>query len=313
MREPRFLCSTPDSAEVVARPEPGERVMWRGRAGIAEYAFDQPSSLPLWTLPESTQVLVTDRRVVYANNPEQPDRATGEVRWLWPQHLRLQPGSRFADPGSPPGQVQLVCAAADGSFPALVLAGGDLRTVGDADKLANVLRVAIARYRLDHAERLSLAEPQTRMLSRLLISAEFNNRPGGEGQTVSLAGAQLVPQPAPSPKPSARPRLDEDAERARRAARAEEAHLQNRPDLASRASEIAARVADLVSRSTEADPGPEPIEKPHWATDEPTLDQTERAERLRRSAVRFTGNSARGRATPPAGDPDGARRVNRGT
>ena len=264
MREPRFLCSTPDSAEVVARPEPGERAMWRGRAGIAEYAFDQPSSLPLWTLPESTHVLVTDRRVIYANNPEQPDRATGEVRWLWPQHLRLQPGPRSADPGSPPGQVQLVCAAADGSFPALVLAGGDLRTVGDADKLANVLRVAIARYRLDHADRLGLAEPQTRMLSRLLIGAEFSNHPGGEGQTVSLAGGQPVPVPASSPAVTPQPPGDE--------------------------------------RTAEAgDPY------------EPTLDQIQRAERLRRSAVRFTGNSARGRTTPPTGDPDGARRVNRNT
>lgn len=337
MREPRFLCSTPDSADAVARPEVGERVMWRGRVGLAEYAFEQASSLPFWTLPESTQVLVTDRRVVWANNPERPDRATGEVRWLWPQHLSLQPGARSPDRGSMASQVQLICAAADGSYPAVVFAGGDLKTVGDADKLANALRLAVARYRVDHAERLGIAEHQTRVLSRLLIGPEFSSRPGGQGQTVSLAGGQFVPDPAAAPAAppasappgsasgggaggQARPGVEADAERARRAAQAEEVHQQRRPDLASRASEIAARVADLVARSSEVEaatqrrPGDRHDEEAaddDWAADEPTLDQTERAERLRRSAARFTSNSARGRAAAPAWDPDDARRVNR--
>ena len=44
----------------------GERVMWRGRCGVAEYAFDEAASLPRWTLPETTEVLVTDHRVLYA-------------------------------------------------------------------------------------------------------------------------------------------------------------------------------------------------------------------------------------------------------
>ena len=269
MREPRFLCSTPESADVVVRPEQGERVMWRGRAGLAQYAFEQPGSLPRWTLPESTQVLVTDRRVVFAHAPDRPDRVTGEVRWLWPQHLRVQPGARSADRGAAASQIQLVCASADGSFPALVLAGGELRTVADADRLANALRLAIARYRVDHAERLGLAEPQTRMLSRLLIGPEFSNHQGGAGQTVSLAGAQVIDEPAerPAATPAERPGAG----------------------------------ATGVAR----------VPRPGEPVDEPTADRTERAEWLRRSAARFTGNSARGRASAPARDGDGAQRANR--
>jgi hypothetical protein len=223
------------------------------------------------------------------------------------------------------------------------------------------------------------------MLSRLLIGPEFSNHQGGEGQTVSLAGAQLVADPAPrpaaappappadpAPRPTtappanpasrpttappanpasrpttappaypaeqagagytdivrmpqagARPGLEAHADRARRASQSEEARQQSRPDLAWRASEIAARVADMVSRSAdpyarrEAEPNAQHEAEakadadPEWAADEPTADQTERAERLRRSAVRFNGNSARGRAGAPAWDADGAQRVDR--
>lgn len=371
MRDPRFLCTTPESAEFVGRPENGERVMWRGRAGVAEYAFDQPASLPRWTLPQSTQVLITDRRAVYAYTPELGDRVTGEVRWLWPQYLRVQPGARSADRGAAASQIQLVCADADGGFPALVLAGGDLGTVGDADRLANAIRLAISRFRVDHAGRLGLADTQTRMLSRLLIGPEFANYPGGEGQTVSLAGAEFVPAPPPAsaaphvsavapvpnrpllpgpmpvagaapveirsngvpvametadqvvPDPSprvVRPGIDDDAERARRAVRAEEEHQQSRPDLASRASDLAARVASLVARSAEDEPSAdEPLPDETYennetggtdADDEPTADQTERAERLRRSAARFSANSARGRAAAPSWDSEGTRPAN---
>jgi hypothetical protein len=76
-----------------------ERVMWRGRAGVAEYAFDRAASMPQWTLPESTHVLVTDRRVVYAHASGEHEVTSGELRWLWPQYLRLQPGARSRDRG----------------------------------------------------------------------------------------------------------------------------------------------------------------------------------------------------------------------
>src|SRR5690242_9651128 len=45
----------------------GERVLWSGHCAVAEYAFDEPASLPRWTLAEETEVVITEARVVYAN------------------------------------------------------------------------------------------------------------------------------------------------------------------------------------------------------------------------------------------------------
>ncbi|MFF5293789.1 translation initiation factor 2 [Paractinoplanes globisporus] len=172
----------------------GSRVLWTGRCGVAEYAFEEPSSLPRWTLPEETEVAVTEDKVVYR---DPSTGATGELLWLFPQHLRVQPGNRDTGRSATVTQIQLVCSGPGGSFPALVFAGGDLATVGDADRLANVLRQAIARYRVEHAAELGIAAPQARMLSRLVIGPEFNNYQGGEGQTVSLLGSASVIEPQP--------------------------------------------------------------------------------------------------------------------
>ncbi|MCM4076969.1 hypothetical protein [Paractinoplanes hotanensis] len=166
-----------------------ERVLWSGRCAVAEYAFDEPASLPRWTLPEETAVVISDQRVLYLG-PGAAD--SGELRWPWPQHLRVQPGSRDTGRQATVTQIQLVCAGPNGTFPALVFAGGDLTTVRDADRVANLLRQAIARYRVEHASELGIAPPQVRMLSRLVIGPEFNNFQGGEGQTVSLIGAVSV-------------------------------------------------------------------------------------------------------------------------
>ncbi|HET6482325.1 MAG TPA: hypothetical protein VFG35_20145, partial [Actinoplanes sp.] len=125
-----------------------ERVLWSGRCAVAEYAFDEPASLPRWTLPEETEVVVTDRRVLY-RGPGAAD--AGELRWPWPQHLRVQPGSRDTGRQATVTQIQLVCAGSEGTFPALVFAGGDLDSIRDADRLANMLRQAIARYRVENA------------------------------------------------------------------------------------------------------------------------------------------------------------------
>ena len=65
MFDQHFLSSAP-TADVFGPLQGGERVMWRGRCGVAEYAFDEAASLPRWTLPETTDVLVTDHRVLYA-------------------------------------------------------------------------------------------------------------------------------------------------------------------------------------------------------------------------------------------------------
>jgi hypothetical protein len=211
-----------------------------------------------------------------------------------------------------------VCGATDGSYPALVFAGGDIRTVGDGDKLANVLRQAIARFRVDHAADLGLTTPQARMLSRLVIGPEFTNHQGGEGQTVALSGALLVSRPrrpalsgAPlvgaGTEPSGmespaagvgagtrvlvpRPGIAADAQRAWQAAQAEEAIQQARPEVASRLSDLAARVADLVSRQPVALSEMDTVENAA-----PTTNLAERTELLRRSAVRFTANSGRSR------------------
>jgi hypothetical protein len=276
-----------------------ERVMWRGRAGVAEYAFDRAASMPQWTLPESTHVLVTDRRVVYAQASGEHEVTSGELRWLWPQYLRLQPGARSRDRGKAATHIQLVCGATDGSFPALVFAGGDLKTVDHADRLANVLRQAIARFRLDHAADLGLTTPQARMLSRLVIGPEFSNYQGGEGQTVALSGALRVSRRRPpeihasDPQTGTgtrvvvtRPGIDADAQRAWRAAQAEEATQQTRPEVASRVADLAARVADLVSQ--------EPLVLSEMDTVEDVV-PTERAEWARRSAARFTANAGRSR------------------
>jgi hypothetical protein len=178
----------------------GERAMWRGRCGVAEYAFEEAASLPRWTLPESTDVLVTDQRVLYAYTAADGHQVrSGELRWLWPQHLRVQPGQVSRDRGAAATQIQLVCGGTDGTYPALVFAGGDLATVSDADRVANVIRQSIARFRVDNAAKLGLSTGQARMLSRLLIGPEFRNHQGGEGETVSLLGAMPVSRPAPAP------------------------------------------------------------------------------------------------------------------
>jgi hypothetical protein len=188
------------SAGVFGALQGGERVIWRGRAGVAEYAFDKRASLPRWTLPESTELMVTDRRVMYAHtasdSPDDVEVTSGELRWLWPQHLRVQPGVRETGRSAAATQIQLVCGGSDGSWPALVFAGGDLKSVADADRLANLLRQSIARFRVDNAGKLGLTTAQSRLLSRLLIGPEFSNYQGGPGQTVSLQGALPVSRPA---------------------------------------------------------------------------------------------------------------------
>jgi hypothetical protein len=187
----------PDEFFTAAAGDP--HVLWSGHCAVAEYAFEEPNSLPRWTLPEETEVVITDDRVVYR---DVATGAAGELHWPWPQHLRVQPGNRATGRAATVTQIQLVCAGPGGTFPALVFAGGDLATVGDADRLANVLRQAIARYRVEHAAELGISADQVRMLSRLVIGPEFANYQGGEGQTVTLLGSVAVDWPvgyAPEP------------------------------------------------------------------------------------------------------------------
>ncbi|MFC4067600.1 translation initiation factor 2 [Actinoplanes subglobosus] len=172
----------------------GERVLWRGRCAVAEYAFDEASSLPRWTMPEETDVIVTDRRVRYVHDTEDTHRS-GELFWLWPQHLRVQPGNRETGRNGTVTQIQLVCKGPDGTFPALVFAGGELTKISAADHLANTIRQAIARFRVENADLIGVPAVQARMLSRLVIGPEFSNHLGGQGQTVTLLGEVQVPAP----------------------------------------------------------------------------------------------------------------------
>jgi len=189
----KFFLSASGPEIADTQPAAGERVLWRGQCAVAEYAFDQPASLPRWTLPEETEVVVTDQRVLYR---DPATMGTGELHWRWPQHLRVQPGNRETGRLATVTQIQLVCSGPAETFPALVFAGGDVTTVGDADRLANVLRQAIARYRVEHAGEVGLTAPEGRMLSRLVIGPEFSNYQGGDGQTVSLIGALQVQREA---------------------------------------------------------------------------------------------------------------------
>lgn len=242
-----------------------EQVLWQGRAAVAEFALeDGELAPPRWSLPESTEVTITDRRVAYshvvrgpgqwppyqgpaAGPPPVHEVTSGETRWLWPQHLRVQPGARSDDSVS---EIHLVCGSADGGWPTLVLAGGDLAAVGDADRVANLLRRAIVQFRLDNPGGLSLSTPQSRMLSRLLITPEFSNHLGGPAQTVSLPGTfplvravDVEPQPAPSMA----------------YAQAWSQNLVDTRDLTSRASQLAARVAEMVRTSTLMSDGSTPV------------------------------------------------------
>jgi len=300
-----------------------ERVLWSGRCAVAEYAFEEPASLPRWTLPEETEVVVTEQRVVYRDGGT---GHTGDLRWPWPQHLRVQPGNRDTGRTATVTQIQLVCAGPDDTFPALVFAGGDLTTVGEADRLANVLRQAIARYRVENAADLGLNTQQARMLSRLVIGPEFTNYLGGEGQTVSLLGAVAVgrpaavhryadvpvtPQPAPEPVAPATVEwaLDERSGLSPAAVPSRPISRYEHGDLESRAADLAARVASLVSGGTdllryEAETTnlssyldlPTVADGPPYGT--PAADWPaggDRADAVRRTAARFAGNSARAR------------------
>ncbi|MET0495645.1 MAG: translation initiation factor 2 [Actinoplanes sp.] len=427
--------TVPARLDVFGPLQGAERVVWRGHCAVAEYAFDEAASLPRWTLPETTEVLVTDHRIAYAHttsdSPDDLEITSGDLKWLWPQHLRVQPGARTQGRAAATAQIQLVCAGPDDTFPALVFAGGDLKTVGDADRLANIIRHAIARFRMDNAEKLGLTTPQARMLSRLLIGPEFINHQGGEGQTVTILGAlpvnrpispsttfttppALVPEgptdrmpgfesypapaaggasislsgpdlnppprrlpatppatddleplpkrisrraslnndeapadvpahlPVPLPEarpvpvagltgrlPGYRPGLAADEARALQAAAAEEETQLAQPDLASRAADLAARIANLVSATEEnpvlpapakaalppqppAGQVPAPRQGPvagqlpapvrrsaadqFPVSDGPTTDLTARAESVRRAAARFAANSANSKA-----------------
>lgn len=300
------------SPDVFGPMADGEKAVWRGRSAVAEYAFDQAASLPRWTLPETTEVLVTNHRIRYAHTSDELEVRSSEMSWVYPQHIRVQPGP---DDGrtAAVAQVQLVCIGSDGSYPALVFAGGELAQVSDADKVANVIRHAVARYRVDNATHLGIPIDDARELVKNLIGPEFSNTDGGEGQTVTLAGALSVPRQAPEPEPEPLPDpgpvlegelLDPapDSARGTAAVRLPDQHSTPDPaydapsDLATRAADVAARLADLADSDPHLDGDPQLEADPDTEPGRGT-DLTPRAERVRRATARFAANSARGKAS----------------
>jgi hypothetical protein len=115
---------------------------------------------------------------------------------------------------------------------------------------------------------------------------------------------------------SFRPGVHADATRAWAAAHAEQVTQQVQPDLASRAAELAARVADLVSAQYRGGPEPAPSKAPAHTAMEPVsgvpdaprfeVPTTSLSERttVRRAMARFTGNSAGSRAGTRRADRD---------
>ena len=100
MIDQHFL--SPPAPEAFGDLQSGERVLWHGRCGVAEYAFEQPESMPRWTLPESTEVVVTDRRVRYSLAAlERPERLgrRGSGQEVLVEHARPLPSAPRPDRG----------------------------------------------------------------------------------------------------------------------------------------------------------------------------------------------------------------------
>ncbi|MFB9239481.1 hypothetical protein ACFFWC_28760 [Plantactinospora siamensis] len=146
--------------------EDGERVCWRGLADLAGYLL-RPRFVDrerVWSLPRPAEVTVTDRRLAYvcagwtlsaaapARGPrhrrhEPPARiATGQVRWQWPSRLHVPPPATRPDR---PGHLLLVCDSLRTiRQPALALGGGDLADPAARYELAQLIRRAVATFRL---------------------------------------------------------------------------------------------------------------------------------------------------------------------
>jgi hypothetical protein len=178
---------------------------------------------------------------------------------------------------------------------------------------------------VEHASDLGVTAAEARVLSRLVIGPEFSNYQGGEGQTVSLLGALHVQEPPravptmlepapillePVPAPAPASRLPEPVASASGPEETGEKTValrwnspgvprQHHPDpveLASRAADLAARVAELVSEANSLEWETRNL-SPYAAPAEPPLDERplSRAESARRTAARMAGNAPRGR------------------
>ncbi|GIJ47683.1 hypothetical protein Val02_45690 [Virgisporangium aliadipatigenens] len=179
--------------------EPGETILWQGRAEIAEYRYSEGMDRHdvRWTLPAACDVTVTDRRLAFTcrrglavTPPDGAWRAAlrlarsvtrrrrtlsaGQVRWQWPSRLYVKRGVLLLVMG----------AYRVNGLPTLALSGW--RT--DPQPVANTIRAAVARYRLDNAETLGVDPAEAAALRERIDAPVFA---AGSSQASNLPGPLL--------------------------------------------------------------------------------------------------------------------------
>jgi hypothetical protein len=187
--------------------EPGETILWQGRAEIAEYRYSEGMDRHdvRWTLPAACDVTVTDRRLAFTCRRGvavvSPDGqlcspftaawrtavrraraatrrgrtlSVGQVRWQWPSRLYVKRGVLLLVMG----------AYRVNGLPTLALSGW--RT--DPQPVANTIRAAVARYRLEHTETLGVDPSEASALRERIDAPVFA---AGSSQASNLPGPLL--------------------------------------------------------------------------------------------------------------------------
>lgn len=200
--------------------DPGEAALWRGRVNVAGYLLGPSlgNGRLHWSLLRPADLTVTDRRLAFVCEdwdfgevtagqapPGRPrhrrrDRAgsrivTGQIRWQWPGRLHLMPAEAATESRPErPERVLLVCDSLRTiRQPALALgAGDDLGQHGAARELVDLVRRAVARFRLAHP-----GTPEMSPHERDTLIARAGSGPLGEEvadmrRGVSLPGAMVV-------------------------------------------------------------------------------------------------------------------------
>jgi hypothetical protein len=196
--------------------EPDERVLWRGRVGIAGFLIGNRSIQVerRWTLPQHADVTLTDRRLAYVCEdwglvrvlgtrpalgadgvPRMRRRpvaggstrvAAGQILWQWPCRLHLMPA-----PG--PQGVLIVCDSMRSTRrPGLALSGGAAGRAEDARDLAIAIRRAVAAFRLTNPDLIELSPREHDALLLRSTQAAFLDELTDPLRGVGLPGALPV-------------------------------------------------------------------------------------------------------------------------
>ncbi|MFK3983883.1 hypothetical protein ACI2K4_26315 [Micromonospora sp. NPDC050397] len=200
--------------------DPGERSLWHGRVNAAGYLLGPSlgNGTLHWSLPRPVELTVTDRRLAFVCDdwdfeevtvggppPGRPrhrrrDRAagrisTGQIRWQWPGRLHLMP----AEPATEhrpqrPERLLLVCDSLRTiRQPALALgAGGDLGRPGAARELIQLVRRAVAQFRLAHPGTPEMSPQERDILTSRASSGQLSEGLSDPRRGISLPGAMVV-------------------------------------------------------------------------------------------------------------------------